>query len=496
MAQVSLEQLERIVNVDSPWRSGSASVSHQQMIMRKLPAMLWQEIKHTPITERSCHKILMGPRRVGKTVAMEHISRRAVSEGVVPPDQAVFITMDEAALEDLRMDEVLDGIIDLVGARPERPAVVFMDEITKSRGWDKTLKRSYDKPDRYPVRIIGSSSSAKELAEGSEDSGAGRWTKYLMFPCLLAEFLEIGHTSLPIWRYSNEDASSLNTLLSSLPEGLKTEPSVLDAINDMAVTGGSPENFCAPGRSEESKARFLQARHKLIREVTRKVTGIDVAHSARVRLPGKPAALLRRAAEMPCGEISPKEWAEILEISKPTLEGLFEALDDAMLIFRLSNYAGKGARYKKVYFYDNAVPASESYQSWQTLQQGRERGWSLENLVASSLYELVKQSDGRAQLYHLRDQSREIDLVFQEEGHDPIAIEVGSARTKDLHNMKVLLGKDKFSHLAGNAYLVTPDAHVKKTGDVKTLPLAEFLLAVEARRDVMLADQIRTGRVV
>ena len=92
------------------------------------------------------------------------------------------------------------------------------------------------------------------------------------------------------------------------------------------------------------------------------MTGIDVAHSARVRLPSKPAALLRRAAEMPCGEIS-----------KPTLEGLFEALDDAMLIFRLSNYAGKGARYKKVYFYDNAVPASESYQSWQTLQQGKER---------------------------------------------------------------------------------------------------------------------------
>lgn len=84
----------------------------------------------------------------------------------------------------------------------------------------------------------------------------------------------------------------------------------------------------------------LQARHKLIREVTRKVTGIDVAHSARVRLPGKPAALLRRAAEMPCGEISPKEWAEMLEISKPTLEGLFEALDDAMLADQIRTEQG------------------------------------------------------------------------------------------------------------------------------------------------------------
>ena len=42
-------------------------------------------------------------------------------------------------------------------------------------------------PERFPVKIIATSSSAFELQRGTMESGAGRWRQAFLFPCQIME---------------------------------------------------------------------------------------------------------------------------------------------------------------------------------------------------------------------------------------------------------------------------------------------------------------------
>ena len=156
-----------------------------------------------------------------------------------------------------------------------------------------------------------------------------------------------------------------------------------------------------------------------------------------------------------------------------------------MVTFRLANFAGP-RKDKKNYFYDNAVPAATTYQDKQTMLAPYP-GWPLENIVASAMFELTKHSLFGTQLFHWRQDNMEIDFVLKENNHEtPIAIEIGSSMKHSRASMHNMLAQ--FPQKVGKAYLVTPDAVADHAGDIKTLPLFEFLLAVEHRKNILITN--------
>jgi len=396
----------------------------------------------------------------------------------------VYISMDEAALSGQRLDTVLERIIKLTGATVGNPAFVLADEIAYAEHWDRALKISYDDPERYPVRIVATSSSAIEMTRGIHESGAGRWLHHFLFPCQFSEQAYIARRPLPQTGFSG---TTLAEMLTSIPQGLESSRDIREALDEFSVSGGFPEGVYQLDAPEE-RAAWVREHYNNLREAVVKVTRVDIPQIFRSRYPEKPGELLYLLAQQPCGLLSLENLSKDLDITKPTTESIFGYLEDAMVLFRLPNYTGEARKAKKGYFYDNAVAAALSYQTRETiLAQGR--GWALKNMVGAALNDLVRQPQFGTSLFHYWENGREIDFVLGEGTGSPlVAIEVGSSHRHDLSSMRYLL--KHHPEFTGNAYLVTPDAVVDHSGDIKTLPLAEFLLAVEHRKNILMRERI------
>lgn len=236
------------------------------------------------------------------------------------------------------------------------------------------------------------------------------------------------------------------------------------------------------------RAARIYGHYNNLRDILSKVARVDIPQIVRTRYPEKPGELLYLLALAPCGLINLAKLTSDLGVSKPTTENILEYLKDAMVVFRLPNYIGKTRKAKKIYFNDNAVAAALSYMNRDAML-GKARGWALENMVAAALYELEQQSHFGNRLFHYRDNGHEVDFIFQEGGDSaPLAIEVGSSFSHSLSGLKHLISRRP--EFAGKSYLVTPDATADHSSDIKTLPMAEFLLGVEHRKEILLREQI------
>ncbi len=486
MRSISSSEMEAIIAAQSPWRDGSMRFHRSSRILleRQLADILWRQIAQAPITQHSRHRVISGPRRVGKTTLLRHLAQKLVRDAHVSSEMVVYISMDEAALSGQRLDTVLERIIKLTGATVGNPAFVLADEIAYAEHWDRALKISYDDPERYPVRIVATSSSAIEMTRGIHESGAGRWLHHFLFPCQFSEQAYIARRPLPQTGFSG---TTLAEMLTSIPQGLESSRDIREALDEFSVSGGFPEGVYQLDAPEE-RAAWVREHYNNLREAVVKVTRVDIPQIFRSRYPEKPGELLYLLAQQPCGLLSLENLSKDLDITKPTTESIFGYLEDAMVLFRLPNYTGEARKAKKGYFYDNAVAAALSYQTRETiLAQGR--GWALKNMVGAALNDLVRQPQFGTSLFHYWENGREIDFVLGEGTGSPlVAIEVGSSHRHDLSSMRYLL--KHHPEFTGNAYLVTPDAVVDHSGDIKTLPLAEFLLAVEHRKNILMRERI------
>lgn len=491
MAKLNSAELENILAAKNPWHLPKPSwPAEANAVSRPLADLLWRELSSMPLEQRSYHKVITGPRRSGKTTVLYQTAKRLVEEQELNPRKVVFLSLEEAAFVGTRLDQILDMLVPISQVTPEAPAVLLLDEICESEGWDRTLKISYDDPARYPFRIVASSSSAIQLNRGKIESGAGRCKQVHLMGCMFREALSISGVSLPSHRLERRDAS-LRGILESAEADYRSPSENLQAIRDFATTGGFPENLFKPRMSDGDKANWIHSRHNDMREIAMKATEMDIPKVMPVRIPGGLSAVLRRASSAPCGEIAPTDWAKDIDMmDKQTLERYLSGLGEAMLLFRLENYANPPKRNKKAFFHDNAIPASQRYDTRVSLTSGS--GWPLENMAASALQELVLLSLGHCELYHLRDGKLEADLVFLEASHkneSPVVFEIASSSDHDTSGLFKLMSKPGFAWMKGRTYLVSLDGKVNLDGDVKSLPLEVFMDAVEIKRNIFLQER-------
>ena len=429
------------------------------------------------------HQVISGPRRVGKTTLLQQLAPRLIEEAQISPEMVVYISMDEIALTDQPFDIVLERIIKITAATPNNPVFVLADEIGYAKHWDRVLKISFDDPERYPARVVATSSSAVEIARGVQESGAGRWVHHFLFPCHFGEQSYIARRPIQPAGFSG---GTLAEILASVPQDFESDKYMREALDEFSVSGGYPEGAYQLGDSSDRAAR-IYGHYNNLRDVLSKVTRVDIPQMVSTSYPEKIAELLYLLAQAPCGLIELGELSSDLGITKPTTSNILEYLKDAMVVFRLPNYIGKTRKAKKICFNDNAIAAALSYMTREAMLS-KVRGWALENMVAAALYELERQSHFGTRLFHYRDNGNEVDFIFYE-GSDsaPLAIEVGSRFRHSRSGLKHLISRcPKF---AGNSYLVTPDTTADHNSDIKTLPMAEFLLAVEYRKDMLLRER-------
>jgi hypothetical protein len=143
------------------------------------------------VSEPGVHRavLLMGPRRVGKTVLIRHVVRELIRAGV-QPTRLCYVSVDHPLYTGRRLDELFDAYRRSVGLdRVSDGLFVFFDEIQYLRNWEVHLKSLVDE---FPgVRFVASGSAAAALRLKSQESGAGRFTDFLLPPLTFGEYLDL-----------------------------------------------------------------------------------------------------------------------------------------------------------------------------------------------------------------------------------------------------------------------------------------------------------------
>lgn len=132
--------------------------------------------------------VLMGPRRVGKTVMLYHSIDQLLLDGI-DPQRIFFIGIDNPIYVHLSLEDILLLCKKSLNLNDLSGCYVFFDEIQYLKDWERHLKVLVDS---YPdTKFIVSGSAAAALKWHSTESGTGRFTDFMLPPLTFQEYVHL-----------------------------------------------------------------------------------------------------------------------------------------------------------------------------------------------------------------------------------------------------------------------------------------------------------------
>jgi hypothetical protein len=131
-------------------------------------------------------QLVLGARRIGKTTVMYQIVRRLLRSGI-PASRLWWFRLDHPLLLQADLGSLIRIAQERANAAPEAPVFVLLDEVTYATDWDLWLKTFYD--ERWPVRVVATSSAVAALRNRRQESGIGRWEEQFLHPYTFHEYL-------------------------------------------------------------------------------------------------------------------------------------------------------------------------------------------------------------------------------------------------------------------------------------------------------------------
>ena len=132
--------------------------------------------------------VLMGPRRVGKTFMLFHCIQQLIDEKI-SPQKIFFVGIDNPIYVHLSLEDILSLCKQSLNQENLNGCYVFFDEIQYLKDWERHLKILVDS---YPeTKFIVSGSAAAALKWHSTESGAGRFTDFMLPPLTFQEYIHL-----------------------------------------------------------------------------------------------------------------------------------------------------------------------------------------------------------------------------------------------------------------------------------------------------------------
>jgi predicted AAA+ superfamily ATPase len=128
----------------------------------------------------------MGPRRVGKTVMVMHAVRELIDSGIKSTD-IIYASLETPIYNGLSLDNLLGIFQEQFNHSRSSSLYIFFDEVQYLRNWEVHLKSIVDSYSDYKFIATGSAAAALRLR--SIESGAGRFSDYVLPPLTFAEYL-------------------------------------------------------------------------------------------------------------------------------------------------------------------------------------------------------------------------------------------------------------------------------------------------------------------
>ena len=226
------EQILNRLRLDNPWWATNSIDNYFQLMQRRLYLELFYPLVAN--TELRRGLLLMGPRRVGKTVMLYHTIQKLIESGI-NPQKIVYISIETPIYNRISLEELFDLAREAVGKSDDlKGFFVFFDEIQYLKEWEIHLKSVIDT--FFYSKFVASGSAAAALKKKSQESGAGRFTDFSLPPLTFKEYIHL----------KNLNGLMIPTTIEWLGEELESFDTIdIRALNEHFIQyinfGGYPE---------------------------------------------------------------------------------------------------------------------------------------------------------------------------------------------------------------------------------------------------------------
>lgn len=390
MFEISENEVRERLYFDNPWWD-STYTENKQII--KYPKRSYFESFFNLVTDKDIKRavILMGPRRVGKTVLVYHAIQELLDKKI-SGQNIVYLSIETPIYTGLSLEKALKLFInEFSHSRDDEDIYVFYDEIQYLKNWEVHLKSLVDSFPSYKFIATGSAAAALKLK--SQESGAGRFTDFILPPLTFSEFIRFIEREELV----NQPTSEHNFYSSNDIDELNKE--FINYLN----YGGYPEAVFSEKIQSES-SRYIKS------DIIDKVLLRDLPSLYGIQDIQELNRLFSVLAYNTGREISYDTIAKSSGISKNTLRKYLEYLEAAFLIKRVYRIDQNAQRLKrittfKVYLTNPSMRAA----LFGNIEIGSE---FIGELTETAIYSQWLHSEIIDNLFYARWKKGEVDLVY------------------------------------------------------------------------------------
>lgn len=393
MLEIAEKDILQSLRRDNPWWEGSVAELGAKFPHRRAYFEGFRELALNWKIQRSV--ILMGPRRVGKTVMLQQLILDAIDQGL-EPKCILFASIDTPLYSGMPLQRLLDLFEKQAGHDRAARRLIIFDEIQYLKDWEVHLKVLTD---QFPkTRFIASGSAAAALRLKSHESGAGRFTDYFLPPLTFSEFLDFSKLEKKLiteekvgrtHRYKTSDIDALN-----------------EAFIDYLNFGGYPEAVLNK-EVQSNVQRFLG------RDIVDKVLLRDLPSLYGIQDIQELNRLFSTIAYHTGQEISLESLASSSGVAKNTISRYLEYLEAAFLIVRVTRVDEAGQAFQRMRNF-KVYLTNPSMRAALFAPVGPDDEF-IGNLAETAIFSQWFHSDELRQLHYARWKSgrsdREVDLV-------------------------------------------------------------------------------------
>lgn len=185
--RITEEQVLNRIRFENPWWvDGKIDEFYNSMKRRLYFSKFFPLVKSNSIKRAA---VLMGPRRVGKTVMIFHTIQKLIEEGI-DPQKIFYLSIETPIFDGIGIEELFNFCRKSVGKEDDlKGFYVFFDEVQYLKNWEVHLKSLVDS--YHHTKFVVSGSAAAALKLKSNESGAGRFTDFTLPPLTFHEYIHL-----------------------------------------------------------------------------------------------------------------------------------------------------------------------------------------------------------------------------------------------------------------------------------------------------------------
>ena len=455
----SLEFRRELEKINEWWLSGKVREADRYSYKREV----FSHLKGELTTRRAI--ILLGPRRVGKSVVIKQIIDSLIKEGANPL-AILYYSLDDPTLFTYS-DNLLKDLIDYYDENIAKGQThyIFLDEIHSFKEWYKWIKSYYD---RYPnLKFILSGSSALSLQKDANIYLKGRTVEIELYPLDFKEFLKL----------SNVNTEEIHKLKKKDICQIKIDPLTIDKLwnrikdyfNEYLLVGGFPEWFEIK-KQDNALDKWVS---RLINDIPKKAIYEDMVSYYGIKNPKILELIFTFIAFNQSRILAYETINEVAKLDRSTLVNYIEFLKTSYLIIEILKFANvkEQMKAKKKFLIIDQGLRNALLKDYQLKEDNI--GFIIENLVGLNCFSQSRKESNNLFYCRIND---EVDFIIKNRKTLPIEVKYrNQIKRKEIKSLLSFLEKRNLTE----GLIITKNLYKKETigkNEIFFIPAWLFLL--------------------